>query len=117
MTANLCRVWYGSTVIGPKHSFGGVLVWAEDDDERAYAVAWVDDAPETVRSNFAYALDTLWVSGRTILHEALSALAGSRMVGVERPHRQVEADDLQAAADAELLALVEQVESDLGSEL
>ena len=105
MTANLCRVWYGSTVIGPKHSFGGVLVWAEDDDERAYAVAWLDDAPEQVRRNVAHALDSLWVSGTTIMHEAFSTLAGSGMVGVERPHRHIETDDLQAVADAELLTL------------
>lgn len=37
MTANLCRVWYGRTVIGPKQAFAGVLVWAEDDDEPSYA--------------------------------------------------------------------------------
>lgn len=104
ITANICRIRYGRTVIGPKAAFGGVLVWA-DDDERAYAVAWMDDAPEQVRRNLAHALDTLWVSGRTIILEAFSALAGSGMVGVERPHRQVETDDLQAVADAELLAL------------
>jgi len=103
--ANVSRVWHGRTVIGPKQAFAGVLVWAEDDDERAYAVAWSDDAPEQVRRNLAHALDTLWVSGRTIILEAFSALAGSGMVGVERPHWQVETDDLQAAADEELLAL------------
>jgi hypothetical protein len=102
---NVCRIWYGRTVIGPKDTFGGVLVWAEDDDERAYAVAWVNDAPEQVRRNVAHALDHLWVAGRTIILESFSALAGSGMVGVERPHRQVETDDLQAAADAELPVL------------
>lgn len=105
LDASVCRIWYGRTVIGPKQAFGGVLVWAEDEDERAYAVAWVEEAPEEVRRNLAHVLDTLWVSGRTIIHEALSALAGARMVGVERPHKQLETDDIQAAADAELVAL------------
>lgn len=102
--ANVSRVWHGRTVIGPKQAFAGLLVWAEDDDERAYAVAWSDDAPEQVRRNLAHALDTLWVSGRTIILEAFSALAGSGMVAVERPYRQVETEDLQAEAYAELLA-------------
>jgi hypothetical protein len=105
LTANICRIWYGRTVIGPKDTFGGVLVWAQNDDERAYAVAWLDEAPEEIRRNVAHTLDSLWVSGVTIIHEACSTLAGSGMVSVERPHRRVETDDLQAVADAELLAL------------
>lgn len=103
--ANICRLWYGRSVIGQQLTFGGVLAWAEDDDHRAYAVAWLDDAPDYARRNVAHALDTLWGSGCTIIHEAFSALAGSGMVGVEQPHGQVEIDDLQAVADAELLAV------------
>jgi len=104
-SGSVARLWYGRTVIGPKDTFGGVLVWAEDDEERAYAVAWLDGVPEDIRRNVAHVLDSLWLSDRTILHEALSTLAGSGMVGVEQPQRRVETDDLQAVADAELLAL------------